>query len=36
MLLNSKLIANDFTDTSIDVRLNVLTIVLITLDRGAG
>jgi hypothetical protein len=35
MLLNAKLIANDFMDTSVDVRLNLLTIVPITRNKGA-
>ena len=35
MLLNSKLITKNFTNTSGDVRLNLLTLVIITLQRGA-
>ncbi len=31
----SKLVENKFTATSADVRLNLLTLVLITLHRGA-
>lgn len=35
MLLNSKLIKKNFRDTSADVRLNLLTLVIITRHRGA-
>ena len=35
MLLNSKLITKNFTNTSADVRLNLLTLVIIIPDRGA-
>jgi len=33
--LNSKLIANNDTTTMVDVRINLLTLVLITRNRGA-
>ena len=36
VLLNSKLIAKDFTATLVDVRVNLLTLVLITEQRGAA
>jgi hypothetical protein len=36
MLLNSKLIDMDFTATLVDVRVDLLTLVLITELRGAG
>jgi hypothetical protein len=36
MLLNSKLIDKDFTATLVDVRVDLLTLVLITEHRGAA
>ena len=36
VLLNSKLIAKDFTATLVDVRVDLLTLVLITEQRGAA
>jgi len=36
VLLNSKLIAKDFAATLVDVRVNLLTLVLITEQRGAA
>ena len=36
MLLNPKLIAKDFTATLVDVRVDLLTLVLITEHRGAA
>ena len=36
MLPNSKLIAKDFTATLVDVRVDLLTLVLITEQRGAA
>ena len=36
MLPNSKLIAKDFTATLVDVRVDPLTLVLITEQRGAA
>lgn len=36
MLLKSKLIAKDFTATLVDVRVDLLTLVLITEQRGAA
>ena len=36
MLLNSKVIDKDFTATLVDVRVDLLTLVLITEQRGAA
>ena len=36
VLLNSKLIAKGFTATLVDVRVDLLTLVLITEQRGAA
>ena len=36
MLPTSKLIAKDFTATLVDVRVDLLTLVLITRQRGAA
>ena len=36
VLLNSKLIAKDFTTALVDVRVDLLTLVLITQKRGAA